>query len=171
VVIWFAYHAPVIFVPGVYSNPGIPTWASLLLFAIAITGFSFFVGALWEKHHDVWGATFAHGVPQMIVAALGLWAVLAWRTHAWVTRRLAGAALGSMIARSLGEGAIVGALIGAGAYALAVAQDGTPVVDLFIFLTMSVWAVLGAGVFFVLAVTVGLIVRARPMEIRSGRAE
>jgi D-hexose-6-phosphate mutarotase len=36
---------------------------------------------------------------------------------------------------------------------------------------MSVWAVLGAGVFFVLAVTVGLIVRARPMEIRSGRAE
>ena len=45
VVIWFAYHVPVIFVPGVYSNPGIPTWASLLLFAIAITGFSFFVGA------------------------------------------------------------------------------------------------------------------------------
>jgi hypothetical protein len=35
----------------------------------------------------------------------------------------------------------------------------------------SVWAVLGAGVFFVLAVTVGLIVRARPMKIRSGRAE
>lgn len=109
-------------------------------------------------------------VPQMIVAALGLWAVLAWRTHAWVTRRLAGAALGSMIARSLGEGAIVGALIGAGVYALAVAQDGTPVVDLFIFLTMSVWAVLGAGVFFMLAVIVGLIVRARPTEIRSGRA-
>ena len=63
----------------------------------------------------------------------------------------------------------MGALIGAGVYALA--QDGTPVVDLFIFLTMSVWAVLGAGVFFVLAVIVGLIVRARPMEIRSGRAE
>jgi membrane protease YdiL (CAAX protease family) len=62
VVIWFAHHVPVIFVPGVYSNPGIPTWASLLLFAIVITGFSFFVGALWEKHHDVWGATFAHGV-------------------------------------------------------------------------------------------------------------
>ena len=110
-------------------------------------------------------------VPQMIVAALGLWAVLAWRMHAWVMRRLAGASVGSMIARSLGEGAIVGALIGAGVYALAVAQDGTPVVDLFIFLTMSVWAVLGAGVFFVLAVIVGLIVRARPTEIRSGRAE
>jgi len=37
-------------------------------------------------------------------------------------------------------------------------------------LTMSVWAVLGAGVFFVLAVIVGLIVRARPTEMRSGRA-
>lgn len=107
-------------------------------------------------------------VPQMIVAALGLWAVLAWRTHAWVMRRLAGASIGSIIARSLGEGAIVGALIGAGAYALAVAQDGTPVVDLFIFLTMSVWAVLGAGVFFVLAAVVGLMARSRPSEMRSG---
>ena len=82
VVIWFAYHVPVIFVPGVYSNPGIPTWASLLLFAIAITGFSFFVGALWEKHHDVWGATFAHGVWNYLVQ--GAWPLMFIAASPWV---------------------------------------------------------------------------------------
>jgi len=46
----------------------------LLLFAIAITGFSFFVGALWEKHHDVWGATFAHGVWNYLVQ--GAWPLM-----------------------------------------------------------------------------------------------
>lgn len=106
-------------------------------------------------------------VAQMIVAALVLWAVLAWRTHAWVMRRLAGASVGSIIARSLGEGAIVGALIGAGAYALAVAQDGTPIIDFFIVLIVFVWAVLGAGVFFGLAVVVGLVVRSQPTEMRT----
>lgn len=110
-------------------------------------------------------------VNQMIVAALALWAVLAWRTHAWVMRRLAGASVGSIIARSLGEGAIVGALIGAGAYALAVAQDGTPIIDLFILLTVFVWALVGAGVFFVLAVIVGLIVRSRSIEMRGVRVQ
>ena len=82
VVIWFAYHVPVIFVPGVYSNPGIPTWAILLLFAIAITGFSFFVGALWEKHHDVWGATFAHGVWNHLVQ--GAWPLMFIAASPWV---------------------------------------------------------------------------------------
>jgi membrane protease YdiL (CAAX protease family) len=82
VVIWFAYHVPVIFVPGVYSNPGIPTWASLLLFAVAITGFSFFVGALWEKHHDVWGATFAHGVWNYLVQ--GAWPLMFIAASPWV---------------------------------------------------------------------------------------
>jgi len=82
VVIWFAYHVPVIFLPGVYSNPGIPTWANLLLFAIAITGFSFFVGALWEKHHDVWGATFAHGVWNYLVQ--GAWPLLFIAASPWV---------------------------------------------------------------------------------------
>ena len=82
VVIWFAYHVPVIFVPGVYSNPGIPTWASLLLFAIAITGFSFFVGALWETHHDVWGATFAHGVWNYLVQ--GAWPLMFIAASPWV---------------------------------------------------------------------------------------
>ena len=106
-------------------------------------------------------------VAQMIVAALVLWAVLAWRMHAWVMRRLAGASVGSIIARSLGEGAIVGALIGAGSYALAVAQDGTPIIDFFIVLIVFVWAVLGAGVFFGLAVVVGLVVRSQPTEMRT----
>lgn len=66
-VIWFAYHVPVIFAPGLYSNPGIPLWANLLFFAMAITGFSFFVGILWEKHHDVWAPTLAHGAWNFIV--------------------------------------------------------------------------------------------------------
>ena len=67
VVIWFVYHVPVIFVPGLYSNPGIPLFASLLFFAVAIVGFSFYVGALWEKHRDVWAPTFAHGAWNYLV--------------------------------------------------------------------------------------------------------
>lgn len=61
VLIWFAYHVPVILIPGLYSNEGIPLWASLLFFAIGITGFSFYVGWLWEKSHDVWAPSLAHG--------------------------------------------------------------------------------------------------------------
>lgn len=61
VLIWFAYHVPVILIPGLYSNEGIPLWASLMFFAIGITGFSFYVGWLWEKSHDVWAPSLAHG--------------------------------------------------------------------------------------------------------------
>lgn len=82
VIIWFAYHVPVIFAPGLYSNPGIPLWASLLFFAVAITGFSFYVGALWEKHHDVWGATFAHGVWNSLVQSV--WPLMFVAASPWV---------------------------------------------------------------------------------------
>lgn len=61
VVIWFVYHLPVMLIPGYYSNPGIPLWASLVLFAVAVTGFSFYVGAVWEVHHDLWAPVLAHG--------------------------------------------------------------------------------------------------------------
>ncbi len=106
-------------------------------------------------------------VTQIVSASLALWSILAWRMHVWVMRRLAGASARSMIVWSLGEGAVVGALIGAGAYALAVAQDGTPIIDLFIVLTVFVWAVLAAGVFFGLAVVIALVVHPRSMEIGS----
>lgn len=82
VLMWFAYHVPVIFVPGLYSNPGIPTWASLVLFGVAITGFSFFVGALWERHHDVWGATLAHGAWNYFVQSA--WPVMFVAASPWI---------------------------------------------------------------------------------------
>lgn len=58
--IWFAYHVPVILIPGVYGNEGLPLWTNLLFFLIVVSGFGFFVGWLWELHHDVWSATSAH---------------------------------------------------------------------------------------------------------------
>ncbi|MFM1917498.1 MAG: hypothetical protein RJB01_1013, partial [Actinomycetota bacterium] len=82
VFIWFIYHVPVIFVPGLYSNPGIPTWASLVFFAVAITGFSFFVGALWERHHDVWSAMFAHGIWNYLVQSA--WPLMFIASSPWV---------------------------------------------------------------------------------------
>ena len=82
VVVWFIYHVPVIFVPGLYSNPGIPLWASLLFFAVAITGFSFFVGVLWEKHHDVWTPTLAHGVWNYLVQ--GAWPLMFIAVSPWL---------------------------------------------------------------------------------------
>ncbi|MGA0221573.1 MAG: CPBP family intramembrane glutamic endopeptidase [Candidatus Nanopelagicales bacterium] len=81
-VMWFAYHVPVIFVPGVYSNTGIPMWANLVLFALAISGFSFFVGALWEKHRDVWGATFAHGSWNYLVQSA--WPLMFASASPWI---------------------------------------------------------------------------------------
>lgn len=60
VAIWFAYHVPVILIPGVYGNEGLPLWANLLFFLLVVSGFGFFVGWLWELHHDVWSATSAH---------------------------------------------------------------------------------------------------------------
>lgn len=82
VVIWFAYHVPVIFAPGLYSNPGIPLWANLVLFAIAITGFSFFLGVLWEKHHDVWSPTLAHGAWNYLVQSA--WPLLFVAVSPWI---------------------------------------------------------------------------------------
>jgi membrane protease YdiL (CAAX protease family) len=82
VVIWFVYHVPVIFAPGLYSNPGIPLWANLVLFAIAITGFSFFLGVLWEKHHDVWSPTLAHGAWNYLVQSA--WPVMFVAISPWI---------------------------------------------------------------------------------------
>jgi membrane protease YdiL (CAAX protease family) len=82
VLIWFVYHVPVIFAPGLYSNPGIPLWANLLLFAVAITGFSFFVGVLWEKHHDVWSPTLAHGAWNYLVQ--GAWPLMFVAVSPWI---------------------------------------------------------------------------------------
>ncbi len=52
-VMWFAYHVLVIFVPACTRIPE-SRWVNLVLFAPRFRGFSFFVGALWEKHRDVW---------------------------------------------------------------------------------------------------------------------
>lgn len=80
--IWLVYHVPVIFAPGLYSNPGIPLWASLVFFAVAITGFSFFVGALWERHRDVWSATVAHGAWNYLVQSA--WPMMFIASSPWV---------------------------------------------------------------------------------------
>ena len=69
-VAWLAYHVPVIFIPGLYSNAGIPLIANLGLFALSILGFSFFVGALWEISRDVWAPTFAHGFWNSVVQSV-----------------------------------------------------------------------------------------------------
>jgi membrane protease YdiL (CAAX protease family) len=69
-VIWLVYHVPVILIPSLYSNPGIPLAANLGLFALSILGFSFYVGALWEVSHDVWAPTFAHGVWNSVVQSV-----------------------------------------------------------------------------------------------------
>lgn len=62
VVLWLLFHLPVIVLGGgAYSNADIPMWANIVFFSLAIAGFSFFVGLLWEIHHDVWSATLAHG--------------------------------------------------------------------------------------------------------------
>jgi len=82
VVIWFVYHVPVIFAPGLYSNPGIPLWANLVLFAIAITGFSFFLGVLWEKHHDVWSPSLAHGAWNYLVQSA--WPLMFVAVSPWI---------------------------------------------------------------------------------------
>jgi hypothetical protein len=148
-----------------YELPAVKSWTLAVLLGALVAGA--WTWLTLGAQEETSGPTIA----QMIVAALALWAILTWRTRAWMMKRLAGVSLGSILARSLGEGAIVGALIGAGAYALAIAQDGTPIVDLFIVLVVSVWAVLGAGVFFALAVVAGLAVRFRATGMKSGRVE
>lgn len=81
-IIWLLYHVPVIFAPGLYSNPDIPVWASLVFFTVAIFGFSFFVGVLWEKHHDVWAPTFAHGMWNYLVQSY--WPAAFVATSPWI---------------------------------------------------------------------------------------
>lgn len=80
--VWIAHHVPIILLRGYYSNPEIPIWGSLLLFICTISGYSFFVGALWERHHDVWAPTLAHGVWNFAVQSL--WPVLFLASSPWL---------------------------------------------------------------------------------------
>lgn len=72
-VIWAVFHLPIIVLGGaLYSNPGIPLWANILFFTIAVFGFSFYVGWLWEKSHGIWSATLAHAFwNHMLQSVLG----------------------------------------------------------------------------------------------------
>ena len=81
-VVWIVYHVPIILLPGYYSNPDIPIWASLLLFSCTISGYSFYIGAVWERHHDVWAPTFAHGVWNYAVQAL--WPLVFLASSPWL---------------------------------------------------------------------------------------
>lgn len=81
-VIWISYHVPIILLPGYYSNPDIPIWGSLVLFICTISGYSFFIGAVWERHHDVWAPTLAHGWWNYVVQ--GLWPLLFLASSPWL---------------------------------------------------------------------------------------
>lgn len=72
-VIWAVFHLPIIILGGaLYSNPGIPLWANVLFFTIAVFGFSFYVGWLWEKSHGIWSPTLAHAFwNHMLQSVLG----------------------------------------------------------------------------------------------------
>ncbi len=81
-IIWFIYHVPVIFIPGLYSNPNIPLAASLLIFACMIFGFSFFIGWIWELHNDVWAPALGHGGWNYLVQAM--WANMFVTANPWL---------------------------------------------------------------------------------------
>ncbi len=56
IVVWWAYHAPLIFVGAYGSVSGLPA------FTVAIIGFVLFVGVLTERSGSIWPSVLAHGV-------------------------------------------------------------------------------------------------------------
>lgn len=72
-IIWTIFHVPIIVLGGpLYSNNAIPLWANVLFFSVAVFGFSFYVGWLWEKSHGIWAPTLAHAFwNHMLQSVLG----------------------------------------------------------------------------------------------------
>jgi hypothetical protein len=61
-IVWFAYHVPLIVV-GWYGRPqGLPA------FAVAVGGFTLFVGVLTDRSHSIWPSVAAHGAWNALVA-------------------------------------------------------------------------------------------------------
>ena len=94
--------------------------------------------------------------PQILLAAGALLLVIAWRTHSWTIRRVAGASFAGLLWRGAWEGMVVGALTGLAFYTLAAVQDGTPVVDFLILVVTVGWALVGAVVFVAMAALIAL---------------
>lgn len=94
---------------------------------------------------------------QVLLVAVILFALITWRARAWALRRELGSSFAGLLGRGLWEGALTGALIGAGGYGLAALQDGTPVMDIFVAGVLVMWAILGAVAFFIFSLIIGLV--------------
>jgi CAAX protease family protein len=97
-VIWFAYHVPIILLTSSYGNAEIPVWANLLLFAILVCGISFYIGAVWERGHNVWAPTLLHGVWNHTIQATLATAFIAGSPWLMGEFGLLGAATGVILA-------------------------------------------------------------------------
>jgi len=103
--------------------------------------------------------------PQIFLAALALLLVIAWRTHMWTLRRVAGSSFPGLLWRGAWEGMVVGTVMGAAVYALAAVQDGTPVVDFLILIVLVGWALVGGVVFLALSTLIGMSTRRRTSHL------
>jgi hypothetical protein len=60
--IWFAYHVPLILLGWYGTRAGLPA------FAVAVAGFTLFVGVLTDRSRSIWPSVVAHGAWNGLVA-------------------------------------------------------------------------------------------------------
>ena len=67
--VWAIWHAPVILFSD-YNNPGVPTWFSLICFALLVVGSSFAYAWLRLKSGSLWPAVILHASHNLFIQAI-----------------------------------------------------------------------------------------------------